>query len=330
MILGLTGKNASGKGEVARVLVAGGFETFSLSDEIRSELEAIGTEPTRDALIEAGRDLRTRYGLDVLARRASARFTQGLNQVVDSIRNPEEVLFLRTLRDFHLISVDAPVDVRFDRLMKRARPGDPGDLDAFRSAEERELASGNPASQQLEATMAMADFRIMNDGGLDALTVRVKELFREAAQRMSRLPWDEYFMRIAEVVASRSSCAKRRVAAVVVKDHRIISTGYNGTPRGTRNCNENGCPRCMSLVASGADLGECLCSHAEENAIVQASYHGVSLRDATIYSTFQPCILCTKMIINSGIVEVVYRSGYPLPEAARNLFKEAGVLARKG
>jgi len=328
MILGLTGRNAAGKGEVARILKAGGFEYFSLSDELRLELQAQGVAETRDHLIEAGRRLRQNEGLDALARRVTRRFNTGLNQVVDSIRNPEEVRFLRSLGSFFLIAVDAPLDLRFARAQARARTGDPVDIDAFRKAEERELASGDPAAQQLIGTIALADFTVVNDTDLETLTTRVRALFREAVGLLPKMSWDDYFMRIAEVVASRSSCAKRHVAAVVVKDHRIISTGYNGTPRGTSNCNEGGCERCLSLVPSGSGLGECLCSHAEENAIVQASYHGVSLRDATIYTTFQPCILCTKMIINAGIKEVVFRHAYPLPDNAKHLFSDAGVTIR--
>ena len=136
-------------------------------------------------------------------------------------------------------------------------------------------------------------------------------------------------MNIAKVVASRSNCMKRKVAAIIVKDKRVISTGYNGTPRGTRNCNEGGCPRCNSFATSGTALDECLCSHGEENAIVQASYHGVSLKDATIYTTFAPCLMCAKMIINSGIREVVYNQDYPLNNTSFSLFGQAGVTARQ-
>lgn len=328
MILGLTGKNASGKGAVVGLLEKGGFESFSLSDELREDLRRRGIEPTREALIDGGRRMRAEEGLDVLARRVAARFTQGLNQVVDSIRNPEEVRHLRTRRDFFLVHVDAPAAVRFERARLRARPGDPVDLAGFEAAENRELASGDPAAQQLAATIALADFTVQNDGNLEQLELSVRALFRKAAGRIHAPSWDEYFLSIAEVVASRSTCAKRRVAAVVVKDRRIVSTGYNGTPRGTRNCCQGGCERCLGLAASGADLGDCVCSHAEENAITQAAYHGVSLLGSTIYSTFMPCILCTKMIINSGIAEVVYRSAYPLPPAAGNLFREAGVVVR--
>ncbi len=143
-----------------------------------------------------------------------------------------------------------------------------------------------------------------------------------------RPDWDEYFMEIANVVALRSNCLRRHVAAVIVKDRRIISTGYNGTPRGIRNCNEGGCPRCASRAPSGTHLGECLCSHGEENAIVQAAYHGICVKDSTLYTTYSPCLLCAKMIINAGIREVVYRDRYSIDSTARSILQEAGVKIR--
>jgi dCMP deaminase len=144
-----------------------------------------------------------------------------------------------------------------------------------------------------------------------------------------RPDWDEYFMKIAQVAAMRSNCIKRKVGAVIVRDKRIVSTGYNGTPRGTRNCNEGGCPRCNSLASSGTRLDECLCSHAEENAITQSAYHGTSVKDATLYTTFSPCLMCCKMIINSGIIEVVFSVDYPLNDLSFRLFEEAGVRIRR-
>ena len=143
-----------------------------------------------------------------------------------------------------------------------------------------------------------------------------------------RPDWDEYFMEIAKVVALRSNCSRRHVAAVIVKDKRIISTGYNGTPRGIKNCNEGGCPRCSGHAPSGTGLEECICSHGEENAIVQAAYHGICVKDATLYTTFSPCLLCAKMIINSGIVEVVYNESYSIDGTARRILGEAGVILR--
>ncbi|MBI4450710.1 dCMP deaminase family protein [Candidatus Woesearchaeota archaeon] len=145
----------------------------------------------------------------------------------------------------------------------------------------------------------------------------------------ARPSWDEYFMSIAKAVSTRSNCIKRKVAAIVVKDKRIISTGYNGTPRGVKNCAEGGCPRCNSFAAGGTKLDECRCSHAEENAIVQAAYHGVTIRGATIYTTFSPCMTCAKMIINAGITEVIFSADYPLAENASGLLSEARVKVRK-
>lgn len=136
-------------------------------------------------------------------------------------------------------------------------------------------------------------------------------------------------MDIATVVAKRGNCLRRQVAAVIVKDRRIISTGYNGTPRGVRNCCEGGCARCASDAPSGSDLGECVCCHAEENAITQAAYHGIALRGAVIYSTLSPCLICAKMIVNAGIVEVVFGDEYEFSQQTRALLHEAGVRYRR-
>lgn len=144
-----------------------------------------------------------------------------------------------------------------------------------------------------------------------------------------RPDWDEYFMDIAHVVARRGNCSRRKVAALIVADHRIISTGYNGTPKGILNCQEGGCPRCNSTAASGENLGECICAHAEENAIVQAAYHGISVKGSMLYCLLSPCLMCTKMIINAGIIEVVYENEYHFSEQTQELFSAAGVVCRQ-
>lgn len=146
---------------------------------------------------------------------------------------------------------------------------------------------------------------------------------------LKRPDWDTYFMDIAHVVASRGNCLRRKVAAVIVKNQRVISTGYNGTPRGVRNCCEGGCPRCSSDAPSGANLGECICCHAEENAITQAAYHGIALNGAKMYSTMSPCLVCTKMIINAGITEVVYEEKYEFNRQTSTLLTKAGIKCRQ-
>ncbi len=144
-----------------------------------------------------------------------------------------------------------------------------------------------------------------------------------------RPDWDTYFMDIAHVVSRRGNCLRRKVGAVIVHGYRIISTGYNGTPRGVRNCFEGGCPRCAGDAKSGESLGECICAHAEENAIVQAAFHGTAVNGARLYCTISPCLMCAKMIINAGITEVVYEEEYQFTEQTRALLEEAGVSFRR-
>ncbi len=144
-----------------------------------------------------------------------------------------------------------------------------------------------------------------------------------------RPDWDTYFMTIAYDVAKRSNCSRRSVAAVIVADRRIISTGYNGTPRGILNCFEGGCPRCSGNTASGASLEECLCLHAEQNAICQAAYYGIRLQGSTIYVTLTPCLTCAKLIVSAGIREVVYAGSYAFDAQTRKLFADAGIACRR-
>ncbi len=139
--------------------------------------------------------------------------------------------------------------------------------------------------------------------------------------------WDERFMQLAETVAGWSSCYQenRHVGAVVVKDKRILTTGYNGAPSGIESCAERGvCLRREKNIASGTMQEVCYAVHAEQNAIIQAAKLGVSLENAVMYVTHQPCVICTRMIINSGIKKVIYKNGYP-DEFALTLFAESDV-----
>lgn len=140
----------------------------------------------------------------------------------------------------------------------------------------------------------------------------------------SRPAWEPYFMEIAALVAKRSTCLRRAVGAVIVKDKRILATGYNGAPSGIRHCIEVGCLRESLQVASGERHELCRGIHAEQNAIIQAAYHGVPIQGASLYCTNLPCSICTKMLINAGIRTIYYRSGYA-DELSRDLLEEAGI-----
>lgn len=169
MIVGLTGRNASGKGTVAAWLESQGFGYTSLSDAIRLHLTDQGVDTTRDNLIAAGRALRTEGGPGVLAEHTLRRIPPGVDFVVDSIRNPAEVHALRARPDFLLVEVAADESARYARLDLRSRAGDAQSFEEFRRQEQAELASGDPAAQQLVATAALADAVVDNGGDLEAL-----------------------------------------------------------------------------------------------------------------------------------------------------------------
>jgi dCMP deaminase len=140
-----------------------------------------------------------------------------------------------------------------------------------------------------------------------------------------RPSWDDYFMTIAEDVATRATCIRRKVGAVLVKDKRILSTGYNGVPTGITHCTPETCLRTIYNVPSGERHELCRGLHAEQNAIIQAAYHGVSIKDSILYVTHQPCSICTKMLINSGIRKFIFKHPYK-DTLAMDMMEEAGVI----
>lgn len=139
-----------------------------------------------------------------------------------------------------------------------------------------------------------------------------------------RPSWDEYFMEIVDLIKSRSTCMRRQVGALIVKEKRILATGYNGAPMGCKHCTEIGCLREKLNVPSGQRHELCRATHAEQNAIVQAAYSGTSVKDGILYVTNQPCVLCAKLAINAGISKIVFKGDYP-DELAMEMLKEAGI-----
>lgn len=141
---------------------------------------------------------------------------------------------------------------------------------------------------------------------------------------LSRPTWDEYFLEIAHVVKKRSTCLRRQVGAVIVKDNRILTTGYNGVPPEIEHCDSKGCLRQKLQIPSGEKHELCRALHAEQNAIIQAAKSGISIDGSTIYITTQPCVICTKLIIASGIVKVIYEGDYP-DDLSLDMLKESSI-----
>lgn len=144
----------------------------------------------------------------------------------------------------------------------------------------------------------------------------------------TRPSWDEYFLGIARLVAKRSTCLRREVGALIVKERRILATGYNGTPSGIKHCAQVGCLRARLKVPSGQRHELCRGLHSEQNVLLQAALYGVSVKGSTLYITNQPCIICAKMIINAGIKEIVIAGSYP-DKMARQFLVEAGIKVRR-
>lgn len=152
-----------------------------------------------------------------------------------------------------------------------------------------------------------------------------------------RPAWDEYFLDIAKVVRTRSNCLRMSVGAVLIKQKRIIATGYNGTPSGVKNCVEGGCERCHrrdeKKVRESQEKELCICVHAEQNALLQSAYHGTSSQGSILYSTIEPCLQCAKSLINAGVKEVIYLEDHYEPShqdhLGKGLLKRAGIAVRK-
>ncbi|KAI9060556.1 hypothetical protein FKP32DRAFT_1613547 [Trametes sanguinea] len=177
--------------------------------------------------------------------------------------------------------------------------------------------------RSLESLSQLASVHVVNSfETISGLQDHLTELNLLDSERL-RPGWDTYFMRLASLASQRSNCMKRRVGAILVRNARVVSTGYNGTPRGLKNCNEGGCTRCNTASETP---DECLCLHAEENALLEAGRVG---EGAILYCNTCPCLKCTIKIIQSGIKEVVYNLSYKVDDASAALFTEAGVILRR-
>lgn len=245
----------------------------------------------------------------------------------------EEVLDALSRRPFFLlISVDAPVTVRWRRWQQKtsasSSPETTSSLEEFVSQSDAHLYSARTGVLPI---MSRAAVRLLNTStDLAHLYATLAKLDLTDGDRL-RPSWDSYFMALASLAARRCNCMKRAVGCVLVDAvlHRVVSTGYNGTPRSLRNCGEGGCPRCNSGDAgSGAALATCLCLHAEENALLEAGRERIR-PGSVLYCNTCPCLTCSIKIVQVGIGEVVYNQGYSMDGAAAEVFRSAGVKLRQ-
>ncbi|CAK7202775.1 Deoxycytidine monophosphate (dCMP) deaminase [Sporothrix eucalyptigena] len=329
MLIGICGSICAGKSTVAEYLVERhGFTRLSIRPDAEDSKD--GSSTTTFASADAM--------LDFVTLRWRDRW---VTTDIDS----EAVLDVFSRRPFFLlISVDAPVAVRWRRAQRRAQQqstSSPVDLESFVNESDFQLYGGGPQHHPpLLPVMARAAMRLAN-GGLEEKSLSTQPLFAaldkagldvQGVEQLLRPSWDRYFMSLASLAAQRSNCMKRRVGCVLVREHRVVSTGYNGTPRGLRNCGEGGCGRCNGGVGAGVGLATCLCLHAEENALLEAGRERIptsSLANTILYCDTCPCLTCSIKIVQVGIGEVVYSQGYSMDAETAAVFREAGVRLRQ-
>ncbi|KAH8080857.1 putative dCMP deaminase [Filobasidium floriforme] len=240
-----------------------------------------------------------------------------------------------------VVAVDGPVMARWKRKKSKATEDEPSiSLEDFVSQHDdlmNSATSREPTTSEiptttpkncLRALMSHAHLTIMNSfETIPDLEKHLDEINLLDPERL-RPGWDGYFMTLACLASLRSNCMKRRVGAILVRSKRILSTGYNGTPRGVKNCNDGGCKRCNTASRGGEGLDGCLCLHAEENALLEAGRERIG-EDSVIYCNTCPCLTCSVKIVQCGVREVVYNLSYAMEEASAKILEEGGVKLRK-
>ena len=236
------------------------------------------------------------------------------NFVTEGLEGAEDYYPFMCRPFFMVIAVLAPLQRRYDR----CRLKDPQLTLEQLVKRDDELLYGEA---KLINIIYKARLTISNGGSLEKLVNLIRNVHFDDS--WTRPQWDEYFMEMAELVSRRSNCMKRVVGAVIVKDKRVVSTGYNGTAKGLTNCCDGGCPRCNSNARCGVGLDLCYCIHAEENALLEVGRIGCN--GATLYCTSAPCVGCSKKLIQCGIKRIVFMREYSIEHNAHQMYKEAQV-----
>lgn len=349
MLIGVCGTICSGKHTTAEYLVQHhGFLRLHLPSRsnIASRTSQHDNEASRRFLPSIADERGTRGltfpDVDSLLEFVTKRWQE--HWVLTDIEDEPTLEILLRRPFFLLLGVDAPITLRFQRF--NARSAKRGlshiSLEAFIDADDRLLygpllsSSTSPPSHQQAALATSSLARLHSRSHLQLLNsytdipsyFNFLDTLDLPSETRLRPPWDAYFMTLAHLASLRSNCMKRRVGCVLTLHFRILSTGYNGTPRGLTNCNQGGCPRCNAAPSGGSALSTCLCLHAEENALLEAGRERIR-EGAVLYCDTCPCLTCSVKIAQVGVKEVVYSQGYNMDEASRRVLKEAGVMLRQ-
>ena len=327
--IGVTGLFCSGKDTFANYLKSKGFEHISLSDILREELMKRNVEITRENLQRIGNELRKTRGNDILARLTLEKINPEKKYVITSIRNPLEIKKLASSKNFVLVNIDSNQETRFKRMQSRPRnEKDPSTFEEFIESEAKELTSKDESGQNLTACIQMARIVISNNSTEEEFYKKIEETMPkiEELALFKRPNWDEYFMEITRVIGKRGTCDRGRSGCLIVKNKRILTSGYVGAPPNLSHCDEIGHWFKKVIHQDGTITQHCIRTvHAEANAIAQSAKMGISIEGATIYCKMEPCIDCTKLLISAGIKRVVCEKKYHATKESREMLEEAGI-----
>jgi len=355
MIIGITGTFGAGKGTVVDFLKQTGFKHYSVRDFLTDEIKKRGLPVNRDSMVIVANQLREINSPSYIVEKLyeQAKQEEG-NVIIESIRTPGEAYKIKEMGGY-LIAVDADSKTRYSRIIIRQTETDNISYEEFINNEKREMFSTDPNKQNLSECIEMADYVIYNNKTFEELNKKIREVYQDILNKMDekrfqppkeiemrkeaekikaikediRPLWDEYFMKITSVVAERSTCLRHNVGAIIVKNKRILTTGYNGAVRGQEDCLKLGCRKDELNIESGFGSEECRAVHAEQNAIIQAALHGINTDSATLYCTTIPCRMCAKEIVNAGIKEVVTYSDYAGAKGSIEFLEQCGVKFKK-
>ncbi|KAG7662149.1 DCD1 [[Candida] subhashii] len=345
MLIGISGTLSSGKTEVARYLTFQGFKLISFEPPTPPTNIAADSSDESTPAPPLGQQLQLKCNIKEDLTKVSPYYSKmeihkkftDLDSLLDFvtvnwkqnfvISHINDMTMLKALqkRPFFLhISIDAPLTLRFERYsLKPARVW----LQLSDFIKKNDDLLFNIENPLIEINN-QAQVKIINtSSSIKDLYIKLSELNLLDSSRL-RPTWDSYFMRLADLAALRSNCMKRRVGCVIVRDCRVVATGYNGTPRHLTNCNEGGCSRCNKGHGSGASLSTCLCLHAEENALLEAGRDRIR-GDSILYCNTCPCLTCSIKIVQCGIKEVVYAQSYSMDTQSHKVMSDANIILRQ-
>ena len=327
MIIGITGTLGAGKSTVIDFLKEQGFNHYSVRVFLTQELEKRGLPNTRDNLVALGNELRQTYSPGYIVEQLYEQASKdGKDCIIESIRNVGEIEALQKKGPFRLLAIDADPRVRYERIAQRQHSTDAISFEKFMEDEQREMFSTDPFKQNLSRCIELADFTLTNNGTLDDFKNEVQKLYVKIKRNNLRPDWDDYFMQLTRTVAKRATCDRGRTASIVVRDKRVLTTGYVGSPPGLPHCDEVGHLYETRYDKDGKESKHCIrTTHAEQNAIAQSAKHGISLDSGTLYCKLEPCQMCAKLIISAGIKRVVCERRYHAGQLTRQMFKDAGI-----